>query len=135
MNTVFADTSAFIALYDRRDKYHARAKIALKRIRKQKVRLVTTDYVFDETLTSILYALGYRTAVTVGDALLNSNVVEVAFTERELKEEAWRLFKEYGAMKCSFTDCTSFAYMKQKSLAHAFTFDEDFKKAGFQLWV
>lgn len=134
MNTVFVDTSVFLALYDKRDKYHARAKHALKRIRKQKVTLVTTDYIFDETLTSVLYALGYKTAVTVGEVLLSSSVVEIVYIDRELKEEAWNLFKQYGAMKLSFTDCTSFVFMKQKPLTHVFTFDTDFLKMGFKLW-
>lgn len=134
INAAFIDTSAFLALYDARDKYHIRAKIALKRIKKQKIKLFTTDYVFDETLTSVLYAFGYRTAVTASEALLSSNVVEIVYIDRELKEEAWKFFKQYGAMKLSFTDCTSFAFMKQKLLTHAFTFDEDFKKTGFKLW-
>lgn len=134
INAAFVDTSAFLALCDARDKYHIRAKISLKRIKKQKIKLFTTNYIFDETLTSVLYALGYKTAVMVGDVLLNSTIVEVLYIDRELKEEAWKLFKHYGAMKLSFTDCTSLAFMKQKLLTHAFTFDEDFRKAGFHLW-
>ena len=35
--------------------------------------------------------------------------------------------------KLSFTDCTSFALMKKKSIEKAFFFDEDFKRPGFLL--
>ena len=51
MNRVFVDTSAWYALIDGRDPDHGGVLAALKAHEK---RLVTTNFVFDETVTQYL---------------------------------------------------------------------------------
>lgn len=133
MEKVFVDTSAWIALYDTRDKYHADAKHILETLKNQRKLLVTTDYIFDEIITSSSRAFGYPDAVKIGEGMLGSAVLRIVDLERETKDRAWEIFKKHGAMKLSFTDCTSFAFMARHGLSSAFTFDQDFKKMGFEI--
>lgn len=73
MTPVFADTSAFVALVDRRDKNHAGAKRFLRQLAKKRPALVTSTEVFDEVVTLIRFRVGYGTAVDVGEKLLASS--------------------------------------------------------------
>lgn len=134
MEVIFIDTSAWIAIYDKKDKYHIKAKSILEKLKKHKKKLITTDYIFDETLTAANSGVGYNFAVKIGEIILNNTVAEIIDLEKEDKKEAWEIFKKYGGMKLSFTDCTSFAFMKDRKIDYAFTFDEDFKKMGFKVY-
>jgi uncharacterized protein len=131
---LFVDTSAWLALNDKNDQYHDEAKIKLNDIKRQKVTLVTSEYVADETITIIRYRISHRAAVIFGDALMNSNIVRVEDITGEERFHAWVLFKKYADKELSFTDCTSFALMKKLKLHNAFTFDDHFKQIGFELF-
>jgi predicted nucleic acid-binding protein len=54
---------------------------------------------------------------------------------RELihSERARALFFRYRAKDFSFTDCTSFALMRELRLREALTIDRHFRQAGFQM--
>ena len=56
---IFVDTGAWIALSDRRDQYHNDAVAIYTRLKRQKERLLTTDYLIDETVTRLRYDLGH----------------------------------------------------------------------------
>ena len=43
------------------------------------------------------------------------------------------LFRKYHDQTFSFTDCTSFAVMRERSLTDAITRDQHFRIAGFNL--
>jgi predicted nucleic acid-binding protein len=44
------------------------------------------------------------------------------------------LFEQFADQPFSFTDCLSFAVMKHSGLSRAFTFDNHFRVAGFEVW-
>jgi len=51
---IFVDTGAWIALTDRSDHYHSQAKQIYARLKQQRMRLITTDYIIDETATRLI---------------------------------------------------------------------------------
>ncbi len=133
---IFVDTSAFLALVNEKDNNHTAAAHFLEDIQNGRIKIrkiITSDYVIDETLTRIRYAVGQKEAVQWGKDILASNVVEKLEVGRELFELAWELFQTYDDKKLSFTDCTCFAIMKKKSIEKAFSFDGDFERMGFIL--
>jgi predicted nucleic acid-binding protein len=130
----FVDTSAWLALNDKNDQYHSEAVSKVTLIRQQKIQLVTSEYVFDESVTIIRYRISHRAAVAFGDALISSNVASIEDITDEERLKAWALFKKYGDKDLSFTDCTSFALMIKLKLRKAFSFDDHFKQVGFELF-
>jgi predicted nucleic acid-binding protein len=131
---LFVDSSGWIALYDGQDQFHTVAKAALRSLRSYHLRLVTTDYVFDEAITFILNRTYHAAAVQFGRWLLNANNIELIRVDETVWQTAWKMFQRYHDKEWAFTDCTSFVLMRQLGLYQAFTFDHHFAQAGFQLW-
>ena len=131
---IFVDTSAWLALNDKKDLYHGEAVSRLNAVAKQKIELITSEYVADESITIIRYRVSHKAAVVFGDALMNSTIVTVADITDEERFLAWMLFKKYDDKELSFTDCTSFALMNKMKLRKAFAFDDHFKQIGFELF-
>lgn len=128
---IFVDTSAWIALFDQDDQHHPEATRLLQDVKRQKIRLVTSDYVFDESLTAVSIHAGPKVAREVGEYLLGSRIVEFVWLDMRIKKAAWELFKRNTQQKVSFTDCTSFVLMKKEKITTVFTFDEHFLTVGF----
>lgn len=132
MKSTFVDTSAFVALVDRKDRNHGAAKRTLKAFAKARTPLITSEYVADEVITLVRMRLGHATAVEAGDALLRSQWCRLVEVDHATRESAWNIFVRYDDQSFSFTDCTSFALMRALDADDAFTFDRtDFAAAGF----
>lgn len=131
---LLADSAAWLALYDRGDKYHTRAQRAFRELAERQVNFVVTDYLISESITLIMGRAGHATAVMCGDWLLNSPRVRVIRADIDLWDETWRLFKRYDDKAFSFVDCLSFVVMRRERLVDAFTFDHHFEQMGFRLW-
>lgn len=133
---IFVDTSAFLAIVNEKDDNHRAAKRFLEEIKRGKVKvkkIITSDYIIDETLTRIRYSVGHKEAVEWGNGILASKVIDRMEVGKEIFELAWNIFAKYEDKKLSFTDCTSFAVMKKRGIEKVFAFDEDFERMGFVL--
>jgi predicted nucleic acid-binding protein len=91
---------------------------------------VTTDYVLDETLTLLRSRRGLDAAITFVGKIRNSKSVRVFWIDESIFEKALEGFRASKRKSWSFTDCTSFALMKELSVAQAFAFDKHFEEAG-----
>ena len=113
---MFIDSSAYIALYNRRDRNHGRAREFVGRVRERElgpVTFYTSDYVFDEVVTSIVALTGRKDlAVAAGEAILTSRITRLIKVDHDVFREAWALFKRHADKLWSFTDCTSFVMMR-----------------------
>lgn len=133
---IFVDTSAFLAIVNEKDDNHTAAVELLEEIKNGKIRIkkiITSDYIIDETLTRIRYSVGHKEAVEWGTDILSSKVIEKIEIGSEIFRSAWELFCTYNDKKFSFTDCTSFALMKKRGIEKVFSFDGDFERIGFIL--
>ena len=128
MERLFVDTSAWLAYVDRADPDHGPMAKALRTF---EGRLVTTNFVFDETVTFCQRRLNHATTLLVGDLLRDPDVVDLVRVEVPDENEAWRLLQQRGDKSYSFTDCTSFAVMHRLGLRRAATLDADFEQEGF----
>lgn len=132
MTNIFIDTGAFVALLRQGDKDHQQAKEVLLKIEAQKIRTILTDYVIDETYTTLLSKEGYRLAMEFDRNLtLGKWNIEKITEQRFVK--AQEVFRRYNRDKeWSFTDCTSYVVMKELKIKTVFTFDRNFKQMGFK---
>jgi len=123
---IFVDSSAWYALVNARDKNH----LAAKRFLEAGHRLLTTNFVIDETITLVLVRKGYQAAVDLGEQLWSEEQARIVWLSRADQRAAWQLFKRYSDKEFGFTDCTSFVVMERLGLTHAFAFDEHFDQIG-----
>lgn len=127
---IFVDTSAFLALENRRDLYHSKALLFKDTCLKTGQTLITSDYILDESYTIIRLRAGHMIAVQFGESLRKSQFIRIEHITPDIIEEAWRLFKKFEDHDFSFTDCTSFALMERLNISNAFTFDAHFQEYG-----
>jgi predicted nucleic acid-binding protein len=122
----FVDTSAWFATVDPNDPNHEVAR----RFMSAKPRLVTTNFVIDETITLVLKRLGYTQALRLGEQLWSGQLARIIYITKADQQAAWQLFKSYSDKEFSFTDCTSFVVMERLGLTRAFALDEHFDQTG-----
>ncbi len=132
MNKVFIDTSALVALFDEDDEKNSESRRILEKLKNKRLRIITTDYILDECITTVLSHAGHEVAVAVGEFMLSSNFIEIAWLDNTIKFGAWDFFKNHSDKGFSFTDCTSFVLMETLKLRDCFTFDNHFRQAGFR---
>lgn len=129
---LFVDTGGWVALFNSRDRDHAPASRYWSQVRGERRPILTTDYVLDETYTVIRRTrAGLEGAIEFHRRVAESRVVEIAEIDVGLREKAWELFTRYDDKVLSFTDCTSFALLRDRGVAEVFTFDSDFARVGF----
>ena len=133
---LFIDTSAFLALANDRDNHYKAAQRFLMDMQNGKfrpTRLITTDYIVDETLTRVRFKVGHTQAVNWGQNIHSSKIIELWRVDETVYGDALAIFEKYNDKQLSFTDCTSFALMKSMGINDVFTFDDDFRKMGFNI--
>lgn len=130
MERAFVDTSAWFAYANRHDPDHTRIRSALQTFQG---RLITSNFIFDETVTLCLYRLGHQVAATVGAVLLDPTVVDLMRLTPDDEQRAWAFFLTRPDKTYSYTDCTSFVLMRRLRLQRAIALDADFQREGFIL--
>jgi predicted nucleic acid-binding protein len=133
MKGLFVDTAGWMACADAADPAHVQSRDARDTALAGGELLVTTDFVVDETLTLMRIRLGLAAAEAWwrqidGSARLRWERIDGARFER-----ARLLFFQYRDKGFSFTDCTSFAVMRELRLARALSTDRHFRQAGFDI--
>lgn len=135
MDKILLDTSAMVAFSDRKDYHHGAARGLFEKIAREKIRIVVTDYILSECVTTILMRTNHSNAVKAGEFILASKAIELVWLDEPIKRKAWEYFKQHSDKKYSFTDCTSFILMKEMQLTRYLSFDAHFKQAGFGAFV
>jgi len=126
------DTGAFIALADRSDEHHQRARIVLARLRENRIPLVTTNWVLWETVFWIQRNRGKSQAVETGDRIRGSRRLLLLPVPDALEKKAWSRFRREGDPSVSLADCVSFAVMEEFLIRDFFGFDRHFLARGFR---
>jgi hypothetical protein len=124
MKRIFVDTGAWYALIDKKDPDHVKAK---QFYNNNTLPFVTTNFIFDESITLMMSRLGWKIAVKFGEALKTSGLVAIATITGPDEDKAWEIFLQYEEAGFSYTDCSSFAVMERLKIDTAFTFDMHFK--------
>jgi predicted nucleic acid-binding protein len=123
VNGIFVDTGAWYALVDSDDADH---KAAAAFLASNTMPLITTNFIFSETVTLIRYRIGHEAARSFGQKLMESSFVRVVAVTPADEERAWDIFSKYRDQDFSFVDCISFAVMERMKLSTAFGFDRHF---------
>ena len=131
---IFLDTSVFVSYLVEKDSNHPRAVELVNEIVSGKHgSAVTSDYVFDETVTVVLVrSKSLDIAATAGE-LIKESIAMIRIDER-IFESSWMVFKKQKSTRLSFTDCTILTVVKENHIDKIATFDKEFQSSdGYEV--
>jgi predicted nucleic acid-binding protein len=134
LTAAFVDTSGWIALLSRDDRWHARALARYDELARLGATLLTNNYVIDETTTRLRYGLGLRAALDFRQmalAAVAARRLRVAWIDERAEAESWRLLEQYADVKLSLTDATCAVSARKARITEVFGCDSDFEAMGF----
>ncbi len=129
--SIFVDTSAWVALADSDDAHHDKAREIYPELLKRYKTLFTTNLVIAETYILLLKALGHGKALEFLEIINASPRIAKLYSTNDIENEAMTILRKYHDHNFSYTDAVSFAAMKRHETKKAFTFDNHFTVMKF----
>jgi predicted nucleic acid-binding protein len=130
---MFADSSGWATLVDRRQPYHVVAAALVKQAHAAGPTITTTNYVLAE-LTALLNSplrIPRPRQIQFLTDLRTVSWVDVVPIDSTLEALAWHLWASRPDKEWTLVDCASFVVMQQRGLTEALTTDHHFEQAGF----
>jgi uncharacterized protein len=131
--SIFVDSSAWIALFSRRDQHHEEADHAFRAIVASRRRMLTTNLALAEIHRLLLYRAGIKAAAAALEKIESSPLVEIAFADAAHHQAAKDWMKQLQDHPISYTDAISFSVMKASRCREALSYDHHFSIAGFEV--
>jgi len=130
----FIDTSFLVAFLYKKDQDHQKATDIFKQtiVTDSRIVQITTDYVLDETLTTLKVRAGCQVAAEFSKMILQSDL-SIAYITPQIFRQALDYFAKHQDKDYSFTDCVSFIVIENYKIQNVFTFDRHFEQAGFNI--
>ncbi|HUT93958.1 MAG TPA: PIN domain-containing protein [Thermoguttaceae bacterium] len=129
MTTVFLDTVALLALWDRSDQWHAAAEEAFSKLTRARSQLVTTTFILLECGNAAARR-PYRSAVDRLRRRMESAGLLITPTDEDW-QQAWAAYAQDEVGDASIVDHVSFVVMGRLGIIDALTNDHHFRTAGF----
>lgn len=131
---IFVDTGAFLARYHKHDQYHVGAVEKWRKLADSGLKILTSVFVINETVTLMARRLSYPFAVETARNIFSSKEIEILRPDEELETESLLLFEKYADSEITFTDALSAALMRRHKIKRVFGFDRHFTQMGFELF-
>ncbi len=129
MSPIFADTSFYAAIVNRRDQLHARATAAAA---KTAAPVLTTEFVLLETANFCTSGIGRAVFLRLMENLRREDTIEIVPATTTAFQQGLDLFAARPDQEWSLTDCISFQLMRERGITDALTADKHFEQAGFR---
>lgn len=129
---VYFDTSAILAITDPREGRHQEAAKIAAGLAKEGARFVVGWHTLFEFADGYGDEHGQAAASRELDRLVASSRVRVVSSEAHA-QAARTLLRERPNWDVDLSDCLSFVLMREHGIRRVFTFDSDFRKAGFEV--
>ncbi|HOO18156.1 MAG TPA: PIN domain-containing protein [Phycisphaerae bacterium] len=129
MNTYFADTFFYRALFDHRDEHHDRVRTW---IQGKRFRTVTTQFVLTEVADEFRRTPLRTVFLALLKELRQNALVEIIPATPGLVDQGIEHYRKYRDKEWGLTDCISFVVMATRGVHEALTADKHFEHAGFQ---
>lgn len=127
---VFLDTVGLLALWNRRDQWHAVATRAFAPLIESRTRLVTTPAILLEC-GNAASRFPFRNSVVALRHELEQGGDLIYPTQQEV-ESAWQSYAQTRWGDAGIVDCLSFLVMHREQIQQALTNDAHFRQAGFE---
>jgi predicted nucleic acid-binding protein len=133
MKQVFVDTSALIAIGNRRDAFHAQALTIRDELRLSQRYFVTTDAILLEFGNAFSAVNLKPTAVKMIEAVRGSEKWQRISLDDALMERGFQQFKQMADKDWGFVDCISILVARDMGIKEIFSTDHHFEQAGFNI--
>lgn len=120
---IFADSSFFIALLNKKDQWHNDIPNVLTQI--DKVKKITSILVLSETVTIVGSLSGGKAGVLIYEYIIDN--YEVIYIDKTLSNNAMEKFLQYDGT-LSLADCVSLEIIEIHQINSIVSFDSDFDK-------
>jgi hypothetical protein len=131
VDKVFVDTAAWLALLNMDDALHAHARQVMSTLRRQRVSLVTTEFVLLEVADALSAPTQRARTVEFINGLRRMPILSIIPASQSLFMDSWTLYSNRLDKDWSLTDCSCFVVMTKEHIMQAFTSDHNFEQAGF----
>jgi predicted nucleic acid-binding protein len=119
---IFVDSSFFVALAYKRDRWHRRAVELAERLLDKKL---VTELVISESVTIIGALGGGKAGVDIYEFITGN--CEVTFVDKELLESVIPVYLKYDGT-LSISDAISIEIMRRRGIKEMVSFDADFDR-------
>jgi uncharacterized protein len=126
---VFVDSGYYLARLMPQDQWHRASLRAVV----PGMRFFTSSLVVNETITLLQRRGYYSAALEFLEQVRSNEELEIVYPDSALQSAGWDLFGQWGGSGASAVDCVSFAIMKRHGIRKGFTFDDHFRKPGFEI--
>lgn len=130
---IFVDTSAWIEILLKDEKYHKSVSNYFVDQLKSGAKFLTCDYVLDETWTRLLTNRNLKEAKALRNKVKEAEdrgVLLVLWTDQVLFDKAWKNFVKFAEHRLSFTDALIVTIVKDLKLDEVLSLDGGFRKVG-----
>ena len=128
---LFVDTWGWLVLADRKDALHDRAVGCYEEYSRGSRRILTSNFVLDETFTLLFRRRPFNEAQRFASGLLESVFIGIEIVTEPRFQRAFDLRKKFADKPTiSFTDLTTMAIMTELHLTHVLTSDAHFTQVG-----
>jgi hypothetical protein len=128
---VFLNTVGLLALWDESDQWHGMAKDRFIQLSRVRTNVITTTFVILECGNASARR-PYRAAVSRLRQELERGSRLITPTMEDWRA-AWAAYDQGGANSAGIVDQISFAVMRRLGISKAFTNDQHFRSAGFEI--
>ena len=133
MKPIFVDTSALIALGNKKDSLHQQAIQIRNKLKTQNRKFITTNAVLLEFGNAFSRIAFKSVAISVIKAIKVSQKWECVAIDELLFEQALNLYQKMNDKEWGLVDCSSIIVASERELTEVFTTDHHFKQADFTI--
>jgi predicted nucleic acid-binding protein len=126
---IFVDTSYLIALFEKSDALHARARQWGRAIR---VPLLISEFILVEAYNHFSRPFDRPKVPIIHRAIMTNARYEVVSLSSERLADGLEYHRQRPDKEWSMVDCISFRLMKERGVTQALTHDQHFEQAGFE---
>ena len=125
----FVDTSFFIALLTKEDRFHEKADSEWKKLIESEAPLNCNNYVLLETFSLLQSRLGLEAVLAFQRDVVP--LLSVEWIDVKAHEAGLAAVLTAKKRDLSLVDCVSFEVMRRNGIKTALSFDKHFKEQGF----
>lgn len=132
-NHVFVDTSALIAIGNKRDAFHAQAREVNDQLIQSNSFFVTSSAILLEFGNAFSTVNLKPFSIRLIDAIMQSKKWKSVVVDENIMNDSFDLYKQMIDKDWGFVDCSSIVLAKSLGIQNVFSTDHHFEQAGLNI--